>query len=196
MDWTDPSQLEAFARNWLVELGREIGLPLMGRDWELAALGVTVLIAAWIWFWPSRRAFRGGGALRWIVLALNLGAIWFLPLWVFAVILSAIRKSSPGAKSSTGATPWTTRAASKGTLFDIVKSVAAAAQRRQGDGVAKKGGPWGKTDATPPSAPATTASRPAPTSNSNARKPVQAMAVSARRGTTLPNRQTWIRRRD
>lgn len=192
MDWTDPSQLEAFARNWLVQLGREVGLPLMGRDWELVAFGVLALIVAWIWFWPSRRAFRGSGVLRWVVLALNLGAIWFLPLWVFALMLSAVRMSSPGSKPGTTGGPWSAHPAAKGRLLDIVKSVAAAAQRGQGS--VRKGGPWGKSEVTTPNV--TTPARPNPAGPGSGRKPMPAAPVAVRRGSTLPNRQTWIRRRD
>src|SRR5207302_894278 len=93
--WLDPTQIEAWIRNWLIAVGREYSLPLAGRDWEFLVVALVVLIAAWIWFWPSRRAFRTIGPLRWLVLGLNLAAIPFWPIWFFAMLLSGIRRSVP-----------------------------------------------------------------------------------------------------
>jgi hypothetical protein len=189
MDWTDLTQIEAYARNWLIELGRRVDLPLAGRDWELIALAVAALIALMLWTWPVRRAFRIGGPLRWLVAGLNLASLAFFPLWFLALILSGIRRRIP-----TPAQPRTASApagAVPALLLNALKTLAQTAGQKTAPG--KRIGPWGKA------APA----QPAPTSRSATPSPSRPATVqrqhvttaTTRRGSALPNRETWVRRR-
>lgn len=193
MDWTDLTQIEAFARNWLIELGRQVNLPLAGRDWELIALAVVALIALMIWTWPVRRAFRIGGPLRWLVAGLTLVSLSFPPLWFLALILSGIRRgTSPVPAARTAAAP---TGAVPALLLNALKTLAQTAGQKSAP-AGKRIGPWGKP--TGKAAPA----QPAPASRStgepSASRPVQRRHVTTattRRGSVLPNRETWVRRR-
>src|SRR6202008_4744336 len=70
----DLTHIEAFLRNLLYRFGQETGLPITGRDWELGVAAVVILILLLLWSWPTRRAFRIGSSLRWLVAVLNLGS--------------------------------------------------------------------------------------------------------------------------
>jgi len=201
MDWTDPTQLllelEAYLRNWLVWLGRETGLPLLGKDWELVAVAIIALIALWIWLWPVRRAFRNRSLLRWLVLALNVAAVWWLPLWLFALLLSSIRRST--ATPVAGAAAKAASPAMPQALVDVVKTVAALAAKRQAGGAI---GPWGKhAKPAPAASTGPLQARTAPSQARAASRPAAASAAPqatlsrAARRSRLPNRETWIRRR-
>lgn len=190
MDWTDLTQVEAYFRNLLVMLGHRLDLPLAGRDWELIALAVLALIALMLWTWPTRRAFRIGGPLRWIVAGLNLASLAFWPLWLLALILSGIRRgtSAPAARPRTAAAP---SAAVPALLLKALKNLAQTAAQKPAAG--KRVGPWGK----PTTTASATAARPTATS-AMARPTVQRpqqMTAATRRGSVLPNRETWIRKR-
>jgi hypothetical protein len=188
MDWTDLTQIEAYARNLLIWIGKQYDLPLAGRDWEIVALAVVALIALMIWIWPTRRAFRVGGPLRWVVAGLNLASLAFWPLWFLALILSGVRRSSPApaarpaqphaAAVSAGAVP--------ALLLNALKQWAQTAAQKSTSG--KRVGPWGKPTSNAPPATIPSTTRPA------SQRPQPAISA-ARRGSVLPNRETWIRRR-
>jgi hypothetical protein len=208
----DLTYIEAYLRNLLVRLGQEYGLPLAGRDWELGVAAVLILIALLLWTWPTRRAFRVGGPLRWLVAALNLGSLAFWPVWVFALLLSGIR---PSTTVNVQAKPVQPRSAPAPTnpvpalLADALKALVRTAQQRASGGTGKPTlGPWGKQPrpaavpaGKPDPAPIRPA-RPAPTptvarAGSAPRMPAKPVAITGtgRRGSPLPNRETWIRRR-
>lgn len=189
MDRTDLTQVEAYFRNLLVMLGQWLDLPLAGRDWELIALAVLALIALMLWTWPTRRALRVGGPLRWIVAGLNLASLAFWPLWLLALILSGIRRgtSAPAARPRTAAAP---SAAVPALLLKALKTLAQTGAQEPAAG--KRVGPWGKPRTT---ASATTARPAAATmARPTVQRPQQTTAAT-RRGSVLPNRETWIRKR-
>jgi hypothetical protein len=188
MDWTDLTQVEAYVRNLLVWIGRQLDLPLTGKDWEIAALAVVALIALVIWTWPTRRAFRIGGPLRFVVAGLNLASLAFWPLWFLALILSGIRRGTPALPrtAATGAVP--------ALLLGALKTLARTAAQKSAPG-GKRVGPWGKAGPSPAPRPA---AAPQPMRPGAARPAVQRpqpVPSTTRRGSVLPNRETWIRRR-
>ena len=188
MDWTDLTQIEAYARNLLIWIGKQYNLPLAGRDWELVALAVLALIALMLWTWPTRRAFRIGGPLRLVVAGLNLASLAFWPLWFLALILSGIRRSTP-APAARPAQPRAAAAAAGAVpalLLRALKTLAQTAAQKSVPG--KRVGPWGKP------APNARPAAAAPSTQPAVQRPRQAIGAT-RRGSVLPNRETWIRRR-
>lgn len=192
MDWTDLSHIEAYARNLLIWFGQEFDLPLAGRDWELVALAVAALVALMLWTWPTRRAFRAGGPLRWIVAGINLASLLFWPLWFLALILSGVRRSTMPAPMPKQPQP-RAAAAPAGTvptlLLGALKTLAQAAAKKSAP--TGRVGPWGKPLANAPQAGprASTPARPA------AQRPRPVLGTARRGSSVLPNRETWIRRR-
>jgi len=190
MDWTDLTQIEAYARNLLIWIGKQYDLPLAGRDWELIALAVVALIALMLWTWPTRRAFRIGGPLRWIVAGLNLASLAFWPLWFLALILSGVRRSTQ-APAARPAQPRATSApagAVPALLLNALKTLTQTAAQRSTAG--KRVGPWGK-----PAADTKPAQISAPAASRSGAQRSQPVIGATRRGSVLPNRETWIRRR-
>jgi hypothetical protein len=211
MDRIDLSYIEAYLRNLLIQLGREWGLPLQGRDWELGVAAVLALIALMTWTWPVRRAFSRGNPIRWIVVALTLASLsGFWPVWVFALLLSGIRR---GATPPPQAQPAPRTASAPANqlpriLAGALRTLMQSAQQRSGG--SGKVGPWGKharpaqPAASAPAAAArpvqaarpAAASRPAVSSAAaTVARPRPAVSSSGARSSKLPNRETWIRRR-
>jgi hypothetical protein len=205
MDFT---YIEAFLRNLLYRFGQETGLPITGRDWELGVAAVVILVLLLLWTWPTRRAFRIGSSLRWLVAVLNLGSLAFWPIWFFALILSGIKRSSP--TFDTKAKPVQPRSAPAqanpvpAMLADALKMLVRTAQQRAGGGTKPTVGPWGKqarpaaaspSQAQPAAAPPKNArSSSAPRTPTPIIRPTASVATP-QRGSRLPNRETWIRRR-
>jgi hypothetical protein len=164
----DITHIEAYLRNLLVRFGQETGLPLTGRDWELGVAAVLILVFLLLWTWPTRRAFRLGSSLRWLVVVLN--------------------QANPV----------------PAMLADALRTLVRTAQQRSAGGTKPTVGPWGKQArpaAASPSQPQPAAAPPKIARSSSAPRapaPVPRPAASAptpRRGSLLPNRETWIRRR-
>jgi hypothetical protein len=201
----DLTYIEAFLRNLLYRFGQETGLPITGRDWELGVAAVVILVLLLLWTWPTRRAFRLGSSLRWLVVVLNLGSLAFWPIWFFALILSGIKRSPTFDTKAKPAQPRGAPAQANpvpAMLADALKMLVRTAQQRAAGGTKPTVGPWGKQArpaATSPSPPQPAAPKIArPSSAPRAPTPVARPAASVptpRRGSLLPNRETWIRRR-